>query len=121
MDQIKMLRNKMLNLGIQCTTDSVAAVVCEPESQSACGQVGLLEHSLMLLKTVVPLIHISRVRLLSWGRAIRFFRLQRHLWGQSSSAASTNHRQTQHLYHLHHKHDHHADEIVKVEDWVKSS
>ena len=36
------------NLGSQCTRDSVAAVVCEPESRSACGQVGLKIHGFTL-------------------------------------------------------------------------
>ena len=36
----KKLEQSNVNLGSQCTTDSVAAVVCEPESRSACGQVG---------------------------------------------------------------------------------
>ena len=36
------------NLGSQCTRDSVAAVVCEPESRSACGQVGLKIHGFSL-------------------------------------------------------------------------
>ena len=34
------LNRSNVNLGSKCTTDSVAAVVCEPESRSACGQVG---------------------------------------------------------------------------------
>ena len=47
---------------------------------------------------------LSRVQLPSWGRAIRFSRLQRHLWGQSSSAASTIHHEIKHLPHLYHQH-----------------
>ena len=39
------LNQSNVNVGSQCTTDSVAAVVCEPESRSACGQVGLKSNS----------------------------------------------------------------------------
>ena len=44
------------------------------------------------------------MQLPSWDRAIRFSRLQRHFWGQSNSAASTNHHEIKHIPHLHHQH-----------------
>ena len=41
---------------------------------------------------------LSRMQLPSWDRAIRFSRLQRHFWGQFSSAASTNHHEIKHAF-----------------------
>ena len=48
-------KKSFANLCSQCTRDSVAAVVCEPESRSACGQVGMDEVKTMtILEKYVP-------------------------------------------------------------------
>ena len=88
-------KKSFANLCSQCTRDSVAAVVCEPESRSACGQVGTMINcgdekeyvpSCWILSHAWP----SRVQLPSWDLATRLSRLPRHLWAPISSAASTS-------------------------------
>ena len=92
---------------VQCTKDKVAAVVCEPESRSACGKVGLSSLSwsynpstrsrndtstILISKSFnkIPDVNICHCREQppSWDPATKFTRLQIPLLGHTSSAAS---------------------------------